>query len=351
MTTPYPSLRPGLTAIAAVLALSATPVFAQAVDQSASAPVIAPAAPAAPDVTTATPTAAPVATPMTIAPPAADTTANMSAPVEPAAPVATQSPVVIHTTPASQAASDQANNPAPVTRSARTASVAPKTASTSVASTAPVAPVAAPAPAPAVQQAAPAEPAPIAAATPAPQAQPAPVAKTFDNREIELAAGAGVLGLLLIGGGAFALGRRRRTEEEPVLWETTEPVAEPVVDHEATIAPAYVAPAAPLATTPALAEANVPEGFDMSRMGPHTRAAYAGPSAENPSHSLRRRLKRAYFYDQRLRESGQEIETIPTAVAARQQDRSQTIVGTRLSDRLNFRPARKGSVSFKPATA
>ncbi|WP_454887884.1 hypothetical protein [Sphingomonas oryzagri] len=45
----------------------------------------------------------------------------------------------------------------------------------------------------------------------------------------------------------------------------------------------------------------LPEGFDLSRFGRHARAAYLGPTADNPFLSLRSRLKRASFYDRRER--------------------------------------------------
>jgi hypothetical protein len=45
----------------------------------------------------------------------------------------------------------------------------------------------------------------------------------------------------------------------------------------------------------------LPHGFDVAQHGRHVQAAYAGPTPDNPSLSLRKRLKRAAFYDQRER--------------------------------------------------
>jgi hypothetical protein len=45
----------------------------------------------------------------------------------------------------------------------------------------------------------------------------------------------------------------------------------------------------------------LPSGFDLSRFGPHVRAAYMGPTPDNPSLSLKYRLRRAGAMDQRAR--------------------------------------------------
>ena len=91
----------------------------------------------------------------------------------------------------------------------------------------------------------------------------------------------------------------------------------------------------------------LPDGFDLSRFGRHTQAAYRGPSDQNPFLSLRRRLKRASFFDQREREASQGVAqsasaytrstaTQPTATA-RQADHVTTKV--KQPPRPNFRPA------------
>lgn len=51
-------------------------------------------------------------------------------------------------------------------------------------------------------------------------------------------------------------------------------------------------------------ETRLPPGFDLTQFGPHVRAAYLGPTPDNPFLSLKNRLKRARFYDQRERQAG-----------------------------------------------
>ena len=80
--------------------------------------------------------------------------------------------------------------------------------------------------------------------------------------------------------------------EEPALepapsW--SEPVIQPKAD---PIMPARMEPTA------------VSDDFDTSGFGRHVRAAYAGPTPENPSLSLRKRLKLATELDRRERKSG-----------------------------------------------
>ena len=119
-------------------------------------------------------------------------------------------------------------------------------------------------------------------------------------------AGAASAAALLLAGGALALGRRRREREDAIY--TPEAVTTPVEPATAPMAPAPTAYAAPpmSARRPEAIPAKgpvaaVPSGFDISRFGRHTQAAYRGPTPENPSQSLKRRLKRASFFDQRER--------------------------------------------------
>ena len=46
-----------------------------------------------------------------------------------------------------------------------------------------------------------------------------------------------------------------------------------------------------------------------SLYGRHVQAAYAGPTPENPSASLSKRLKRARFFDQRARQAAAGLAT------------------------------------------
>ena len=66
----------------------------------------------------------------------------------------------------------------------------------------------------------------------------------------------------------------------------------------------------------------IPEGFDLSRFGPNVQAAYQGPTEDNPSLSLKTRLKRANALDQMANREAEaelvaeaEADAAPTAVA------------------------------------
>jgi hypothetical protein len=154
-------------------------------------------------------------------------------------------------------------------------------------------------------------------------------------------AGAIGLGLLALLGIAIAMRRRRRRSEEelaeaeyyeptyeaepqptpeaaPVLAEPAsaelppEPAAAPVLAEpaaaelppEPAAAPAFIA--APAAAASACADA---------APGSHVEAACEGPTPDNPSLSMKKRLKRARFFDQRefLAEAG---EVAPMATDA-----------------------------------
>jgi hypothetical protein len=133
-----------------------------------------------------------------------------------------------------------------------------------------------------------------------------------------LAIAGAVLAPLALAAIALMLRRRRRIREEEAEWAANdwnepidetpaepavaEPAAEPMV---AAAAPepqhdearsAFGWDAAPAAA--ATSAAAVPEGVE-AEPGSRVEAAYAGPSADNPSLSLKKRLKRAAFFDQR----------------------------------------------------
>jgi hypothetical protein len=138
-------------------------------------------------------------------------------------------------------------------------------------------------------------------------------------------AGAGAVGLLALAGAGLALRRRRRRREEleaEEQWvaaeESRSMAAEPVVEPDLATAPAFAtAAAAPAAaprhdpvdeTAPTTA---LPEGFDLSRFGRHVQAAYRGPTPDNPSLSLKYRLRKATALDQRERtEAETKIEPV-----------------------------------------
>jgi hypothetical protein len=161
---------------------------------------------------------------------------------------------------------------------------------------------------------APAEPAvkPVVS-TNAPPAQPAkpvstaPAAKP-DSTALEL--GGGALAIVALGAGAFALSRRRRDDDE-LIEDRYEPetvaAAEPAVHHEPVVSPE------PAMIAPELSafgwgdrthvDARREMGSDDRQPGETwVERAHRGPSPENPSLSLKKRLKRAAFFDKREQE-------------------------------------------------
>lgn len=131
---------------------------------------------------------------------------------------------------------------------------------------------------------------------------------------------------LAIGGIILSRRRRRAVEPEPV-WYDEEPPAE--AEPEVALAaaePAFVKNREepgwqPTVVTPAIttaairgpaleseqpADAALPSGFDISRFGRHVQQAYRGPTPDNPSLSLRHRLRRAAALDQMERRQAAE---------------------------------------------
>lgn len=292
MTKKIPLSRPATCAIAAFLAISSSSAFAQ----ETTAPVAAPTAPTVmvpPVAPTTAPAPAPVTSAPVVAPAQPDPLIRVPLDIEPAsAPVAKATP---------RAAPRAAARPAATVRTAVAAPVA-------------AAPVAAASEASAAETTAMTLPeenlapvAPVVDPVRTPAADSAPSDSGFPW---ELAGGAAAL--LIVGGAALAFGRRRKTRDE---WaETTVeyddvPVAAPVaptVVREPAIAPAQpayalseeqvVVPSAPAQrSTPAFAAA--PSGS----MGRHEAMALVGPTADNPFLTLKKRLKRARFYDRKER--------------------------------------------------
>ena len=121
--------------------------------------------------------------------------------------------------------------------------------------------------------------------------------------------GGGALALLALSGAAVAMRRRRRRHDEEVMaYEAHdevvhEPAAEP--------APVSVTPRHDPAEswTPAIAAAPLAPAMASTRhhMDRHhgetwVERAHRGPTPDNPSLSLRKRLKRAAFFDARERQ-------------------------------------------------
>lgn len=316
MTYEQSPLRPGLTAIAAVLALSATPLFAQSADP----------APAA------------SGTPVLVAPPPVTPTVSVPVLTVPAAP-ASATPNIVSSTPqptATQAvaADEPASTPVPRVKTTK--------ASTAQTTRHIVAETAAPVAKPVAKVAAPVAAVPEPVAVP-PSAQPRAIKATqtvTTDETLPIAAGAGLL-VLALAGGAFAIGRRKRAEEvdtiampETMPETMAVPVAQPAFERAGPATPD------PVIDGP---RTDIPAGFDMARFGPHMQAAYRGPTADNPSLSLRRRLKRASFFDQRERMAGMPQPAKPeTRVAAKpaiaQNRTTDHIVSRVKAPKPTFRP-------------
>lgn len=299
------------SALGAALAFSTAPAMAQDATQQVTPPVTTQQAPATatPTTTTATPPAATTDP----APVATDSAATTETPVQSTTPKATRT--------ASRAAAAAA-----AARRAQAQSLARTLAARSAARSAPAASAATPAPAPVEE----APPPVVAEAQPAPAPQAAkPTPARPNNTALEL--GGGALALLALGGAAYAVTRRRKSDEEvwadegvayhdePVAKPVAEPMAletpveasavdaatprhDPVADERsAMLAPpmsAFAWSAEPRhdSTGPAAA------GDDRHEGESWVERAQRGPSPDNPSLSLRKRLKRAAFFDQRERE-------------------------------------------------
>ncbi len=271
MTQKHTSIRLATTAIAAALAISSTSVIAQ--EAPAPDPATAAPAPAAPDP---------------LAPATTDTSVTPDATATPeAAPAAKRT----------SARTSTAAKTRPATRPAATPRAAPAHTATAAPSAQPVAPTETTA-APPVAAAPVAQPAPPAPAEPAPTSQ-------VDMNQVLPIAGAGAAGLLALAGAGLALRRRKRRQEERYAeeqWMDNE--ADPMMA-EPSRPPAFAAPAPAAAAIqrhdPALGSAPVtalPSGFDISRFGRNVQAAYRGPTADNPSLSLKYRLRKAAAMDQ-----------------------------------------------------
>ncbi len=300
--------RSGLAAIAVATALISTPGFAQE-----AAPVVAEPAPIVADEPL----------PAEPAPVVSDTLAPDATP---AAPVTrTARPTRATNAPAARA-------PAAVQRR----EIAP--AAAAVAPEAPTTPVA--------QAPTSVDPAMVAplpepvAANPAPAA---PISAVSDD--LLPIAGAAGLGLLAIAGAGYAFSRRRRTEDTDVIEETWhEPAMSrlaPVVETEPTMAQKPVA-AAPVAAS-AFSWGNAPKSEDTSATRiSRIEAAKRGPTPDNPSLSLKKRLKRAAFFDQRDRQVAAGVGT-PVSDSAGLPD---AMTPATVKEPVSRRPERPMSMSF-----
>ena len=302
-TTRY-AFNPALPAIAAVLALSSTPSFAQVAQPTEPAPVTETAPPPVTDATPATTDTSPAATATEAAPRASTATTTTRARTTRAtrpAPRATTVSRVTHTQVTHQAAA-----------AAPAAAPAP----------------AAKAPAPAANE--PAAPNSQSAVSPVVDlnAKPAgqkPASRPATNPDQMMWIGGAALVLIALLGIVFALVRRRREarawhedwEAQPAMEHETavsdradevEPRHDPIVHDEERVAHdderGVVEPSAFAwgATAPASQTAEREDGDDRLPGETWVQRAYRGPSANNPSVSLKNRLRRAAFFDKRERD-------------------------------------------------
>lgn len=203
---------------------------------------------------------------------------------------------------------------APARRTSRSTNAhlsAPRAAATEVAAAPPVS-----APVSATQPTPPATPiANLKGTQAATAAQPPAHPRNHDNT-VPIAAG-GVLALLAIGGAAVAVNRRRNEDDEEWLSDdgSTEPapVAHDVAESQGEVdehdQPAILAP--PVSAFQWKAGQSPAQGSEEPLAGTDDRdpgetwveRAYRGPSALNPSVSLKTRLKRAAFFDKRERDA------------------------------------------------
>jgi hypothetical protein len=201
-------------------------------------------------------------------------------------------------------------------------------------------------------EAATASPTPVSEPAPAPVAQmasapstmaSAPTASTNSQDDALEIAGAAGAAVLLLAGSAFALYRRNRRGDEDE-YEAYE-VAPVMVENEPVAMPATATVAPPIAA-PQQTDGTLPDGFDLSRFGPHVQAAYRGPTADNPSLSLKTRLKRARFFDMRERRETEASHT-PTARAAAAPARAAETVSARSDEQIVYRPGRVTEGGFR----
>ena len=305
MTYPIAPTAKAMTAIAAALAFISAPTAAQDAaatpDTSAEAPAVDPLAPE----------------------PAAE---QAPAAVDPAPPPAPKPKV--ETARAKAASAAPANSARPATPSSSAARSTGRKAATVEPAAPPAAPLtetAAAAPLPATPPPAVVDPAPPPVAEPAPAGGMAGalMADIMADDRLPYAGGA-ALGLLALGG-AGLVSRRRKRRREKEAFEARQQFLDSVTDEpepplleldrsaEVRTGPAFGRPSAPVhdpvpqripAAAAPVADApttEIPEGFDLSRFGPHVQAAYRGPTEDNPSLSLKYRLRRGAALDQQER--------------------------------------------------
>jgi hypothetical protein len=181
----------------------------------------------------------------------------------------------------------------------------------------------------------------------APVAEPSALADTNTTGSMIPIVGVGVLGILALTGAGLVMRRRRRRsddaddaarrqlagtaadadptkidEPEPAMIVAHEPPASPEPTTQAIAAETAAVAAAVVAAHEPSPEIDgpvteLPEDFDTSQFGLHAQAAYNGPTEDNPSLSLKHRLSRANGMDQLAeREAEAEVAAAPDEVQA-----------------------------------
>jgi hypothetical protein len=129
------------------------------------------------------------------------------------------------------------------------------------------------------------------------------------DQQTAMEVGGGTLALLVLGTGALALSRRRKKREEVAAWNDEaiesgqrDPLFdEPMFHHEPAAMESQPAAAEPSAF--AWGNQSAEQADSRREDESWVERARRGPSPENPSLSLRTRLKRAAFFDKREREA------------------------------------------------
>jgi hypothetical protein len=148
-------------------------------------------------------------------------------------------------------------------------------------------------------------------ANPAAPKQPAPASDNANETALEL--GGGGLAILALGAAAVAIANRRRGRRDEEAWnyDNLEPAAESEAERQEIVAEHEPPMIAPEPSAFAWGNSQVREQQATAASGDRypgetwVERAYRGPTADNPSLSLRKRLKRAAFFDKREREAAQ----------------------------------------------
>lgn len=293
-----------LPAIAAALALSSTPLLAQQADPVPVDPpplAVEPAQPTAPQ---------PAATDASSAAAATDTNTNPG--TSSARPGPVQTKAVTHAVSKTRAPQGTATRFAARTPSAHRSTLRPQPAQTAAVTSTAARSTSRSAVTPGVNLAS-------RGVTP-PTATPRAALRAKHDNTVPIAAG-GVLALLAFGSAAVAMNRRRADEDEDE-WTGENPIDETAAAGDHTLnhlstedavreeQPAIVAP--PLSAfrwengesgNAIPADEPLVEKDDRQPGETWVERAYRGPSALNPSVSLKARLKRAAFFDKRERDA------------------------------------------------